>query len=373
MQIPFVDLKAQFGPLKVEVMQALEDCLDSMHLFLGPNTQAFEQEFATYCGTSHAIGVGNGTDALHLALRAVGVGAGDEVITVAHTFFATVEAIFMAGARPVFVDIDPITFTMDASQLEAKITPRTKAIIPVHLYGRLANMDAIMAIARRHDLRVVEDAAQAHGAEAGGRRAGAIGDLGCFSFYFSKNLGAYGEGGAVVTADPELARRVRLLRDHGSEVRYHHDLMGFNARLDEVQAAILRIKLRHLDAWNEQRQRHALSYDEALADAGVQRPNLPADRSHVYHLYVVRCEQRDEVKEALARQGIGTGIHYPIPVHLQVASRSLGYKPGDLPETESAAQTILSLPMYPELTDEQIGYVAGAVRTARGRLVAGRS
>ncbi len=341
MQIPFVDLKAQFGPLKVEVMQALEDCLDSMHLFLGPNTQAFEQEFATYCGTSHAIGVGNGTDALHLALRAVAVGAGDEVITVAHTFFATVEAIFMAGARPVFVDIDPITFTMDASQLEAKITPRTKAIIPVHLYGRLANMDAIMAIARRHDLRVVED--------------------------------AYGEGGAVVTADPELARRVRLLRDHGSEVRYHHDLMGFNARLDEVQAAILRIKLRHLDAWNEQRQRHALSYDEALADAGVQRPNLPADRSHVYHLYVVRCEQRDEVKEALARQGIGTGIHYPIPVHLQVASRSLGYKPGDLPETESAAQTILSLPMYPELTDEQIGYVAGAVRTARGRLVAGRS
>src|SRR5947207_2843561 len=266
MRVPLVDLTAQFQPMKDEVMRAIEEVLDSMHLFLGPNTAAFEREFAAYCGTTDCVSVANGTDALHLALRAAGVGPGDEVITVAHTFFATTEAIVMAGATPVYVDVDPATCLMDVSQIEARITPRTKAIMPVHLYGQMADMDPIMGIASRHDLLVVEDAAQAHGAEYRGRRAGSIGHLGCFSFYYSKNLGAYGESGAVLTSDPELARRLYLYRDHGSEQRYHHQAYGFNSRMDEIQAAVLRIKLRHLDAWNAQRQAHAATYDRLLAD-----------------------------------------------------------------------------------------------------------
>ncbi|MCA1644308.1 MAG: DegT/DnrJ/EryC1/StrS family aminotransferase [Chloroflexi bacterium] len=362
MRIPLVDLAAQFQPIKHEVMRAIEDVLDSMHLFLGPNMQAFEEEFAAYCGTRTCISVANGTDALHLALRAAGVGQGDEVITVAQTFFATTEAIVMAGATPVYVDIDPRTYLIDVEQIEARITSRTKAIVPVHLYGQMADMDPIMAIAARHDLVVIEDAAQAHGAEYKGRRAGSIGQLGCFSFYYSKNLGAYGESGAVVTSDAELARRLRLYRDHGSELRYHHEEYGFNSRMDEIQAAVLRIKLRHLDTWNAQRRAHAATYDRLLAGGNVGVPKVAADRSHVYYVYVIRSAQRDSLQHRLAEREIGTGVHFPIPIHLQPATRGLGYHPGDLPVTEQAAREVLSIPMYAELNVPQLEWVAASVK-----------
>jgi dTDP-4-amino-4,6-dideoxygalactose transaminase len=349
-------------------MRAIEDVLDSMHLFLGPNTEKFAEEFAAYCRARYCVGVGNGTDALHLALRAAGVGDGAEVITVAHTFFATTEAIISAGATPVYVDIDPLTCTIDVSQIEARITPRTRAIVPVHLYGQMADMDPIMDIAQRHGLVVIEDAAQAHGAEYRGRRAGSIGHLGCFSFYYSKNLGAYGEAGAVVTSDPVVARRLRLLRDHGSEQRYHHSEIGFNSRLDEIQAAVLRIKLRYLDQWNAQRREHAASYTRLLADANVELPVTAPDRTHVYYVYVVRSARRDELQQALADAGIGSGIHFPVPIHLQPATRHLGYAPGDLPHTEAAAREVLSIPLYAELDADQIEWVASAIRAAQPRL-----
>jgi dTDP-4-amino-4,6-dideoxygalactose transaminase len=362
MPIPLCDLVAQYQSMKADVLNAIEDVLESMHLFLGPNNGAFEAEFAAHCGAQFCVTVGNGTDALHLALRAAGIGPGDEVITVAHTFVATTEAISMVGARPVFVDIDPRTFNIDVAHIEACITPRTRAIVPVHLYGQIADMDPIMDIAADHNLVVVEDAAQAHGAEYRGRRAGSLGHLGCFSFYFSKNLGAYGEGGAITTSDPELAHRLRLYRDHGSAVRYQHELLGYNTRMDEIQAAVLRLKLPRLDQWNEQRRRHAATYDRLLAESGVIRPNLVSDASHVYYVYVVRTDQRDRLREHLAEREIGTGIHYPVPIHLQPASRGFGYREGDLPHTERAAREVLSLPMYAELTDEQIACVADAVR-----------
>jgi dTDP-4-amino-4,6-dideoxygalactose transaminase len=365
MHVPLVDLTAQFTPLKPEILQAIEGVLDSMHLFLGPQNQAFEEEFAAYCGTRSCVTVGNGTDALQLALRAAGVGPGDEVITVAHTFFATTEAIVMTGARPVYVDIDPRTFLMDVAQIEARITSRTRAIMPVHLYGQMADMDPVVDLAARHELVVIEDAAQAHGAEYKGRRAGSVGQLGCFSFYFSKNLGAYGESGAVVTSDPELARRLRLLRDHGSEQRYHHLEFGFNSRMDEIQAAVLRIKLRHLDAWNARRREHANAYARLLADAGVGLPVTAPDRTHVWYVYVIRSSERDDLHRALAERDIGTGIHFPVPIHLQPASRQLGYSAGDLPHTEQAAREVLSLPMYAELTPEQLDWVTSAIRDAR--------
>jgi dTDP-4-amino-4,6-dideoxygalactose transaminase len=368
MPIPLCDLTAQFQPLKAEIMAAIEGVLDSMHLFLGPNMAAFESEFAAYCGARECVAVGNGTDALHLALRAADIGSGDEVITVAHTFFATAEAIWMAGAQPVFVDIDPQTFTMDVRQVEAKLSPRTKAILPVHLYGQMADMQPILEIAARHGLVVIEDAAQAHGATYGGRRAGAIGHLGCFSFYYSKNLGAYGEAGAVTTSDPELARRLRLLRDHGSEVRYQHTTFGFNSRMDEMQAAILRVKLRHLDAWNAQRRQNAARYADLLRDSGVEPPWLVSDGSHVYYVYVVRSPAREALQACLAEREIQAGIHFPVPIHLQPAAKSLGYRAGDLPHTEQAAREVLSLPMYPELTDEQIVCVAETVRSARPKI-----
>ena len=366
MRVPLVDLTAQFRPIKHEVMQAIEDILDQMHLFLGPNTLAFEEEFAAYCNVRSCVTVANGTDALHLALRAAGVGQGDEVITVAHTFFATTEAIVMAGALPVYVDIDPRTFTIDVTQIEARITPRTKAIVPVHLYGQMADMDPIMEIAARHDLVVVEDAAQAHGAEYKGRRAGSIGQLGCFSFYYSKNLGAYGESGAIVTSDPELARQLRVYRDHGSEKRYHHLEFGFNSRMDEIQAAVLRIKLRYLDAWNVQRREHAASYDGLLANANVGLPTVAPERSHTYYVYVIRATDRDGLQRALAEREIGTAIHFPIPTHLQVACSKLGYREGDLPQTEQAAREVLSIPMYAELTAEQLEWIALAVKEHAG-------
>jgi dTDP-4-amino-4,6-dideoxygalactose transaminase len=346
-------------------MAAIEDVLDSMHLFLGPSNAAFEEEFAAYCGTRACVSVGNGTDALHLALRAAGVGPGDEVITVAHTFFATTEAIVLAGATPVYVDIDPRTYLIDASQIESRVTARTRAIVPVHLYGQMADMDPIMDIAARHNLVVVEDAAEAHGAQYRGRRAGSIGHLGCFSFYYSKNLGAYGEAGAVVGSDPDLVRRLRLLRDHGSDQRYHHQEVGFNSRMDEIQAAILRIKLRHLEDWNAQRRAHARTYERLLAGSGIELPQTRSDRSHVWYVYVVRAPDRVGLQQRLTERGIGTGIHFPIPIHLQPATARLGYHVGDLPHTEKAADEVLSVPMYAELTQAQLEWVAAGVQQAR--------
>ena len=360
--VPLVDLGAQFRSLRTELMEAIESVLSSSDLFLGPNTSAFEQEFAAYCDTSYAISVANGTDALHLALRAAGIGAGDEVITVSHTFIATIEAIHQVGARPILVDIDPTTYTMDVQQIESVLSGRTRAIIPVHLYGRLADMDSITRIARQHGLVVIEDASQAHGArDALGRPAGSIGDLGTFSFYYAKNLGAYGEAGAIVTSNAEFDKRIRLLRSHGEAQRYHHMELGFNSRPDEVQAAILRVKLRHLDAWNELRRQHAARYCRLLDGERIGLPELIEDGPHVYHQYVVRVQQRDAVRQALTNSGIGTGIHYPIPVHLQPACSFLGYRKGDLPHTERAAHEILSLPMYPELTEPQLQAVSSAL------------
>ena len=361
--IPFVDLRAQYEPLREEILHALAEVLDGMHLFLGPNQQAFEREFAEYCGTKDAIGVSNGTDAIELALRALGIGVNDEVITQPNSFIATAEAISAVGATPVLVDVDLRTSTLDPTLLQAAITPRTKAIIPVHLYGRPADMTAIVTIAHQHGIAVIEDACQAHGAALNGRRAGSLGDLACFSFYFSKNLGAYGEGGAVTTNDPELADKVRLYRDHGSRVRYQHEVIGRNARLDEMQAAILRIKLRHLDDWNEQRRANAAKLSAALEDTTLMLPEPGGDNvREVFHLYVVRHPRRDALKDFLTEHGIGVGIHYPHPIHLQPAYASLGYTLGSFPATEQLAPQILSLPMYAELTDDQITHIAGTVQ-----------
>jgi dTDP-4-amino-4,6-dideoxygalactose transaminase len=363
MNIPLVDLHAQYRPLKEEILERIGEILDGMRLFLGPNVLAFEREFAAYHEVGHAVGISDGTMALQLALLACGVGTGAEVLTVSHTFIATAEAITLVGARPVFVDVDPGTYTMDVRRLEGRITPCTRAIIPVHLYGQPADMDPIMEIAERHGLWVIEDASQSHGARYRGRRTGGLGHMAAFSFYYSKNLGAYGEAGMVTTNDGELARKVRMLRDHGSVQRYHHEMIGLNGRLDEVQAAVLRAKLPHLEEWNEQRRAHAAHYGELLSDLKeVTLPEVAGYAEHVYHLYVVRVPRRDELKEVLARQGIGTGIHYPIPCHLQPAFRYLGYQVGDLPVTERIAGEVLSLPMYPELMAEQRLYVVNAMR-----------
>ncbi len=360
--VPLVDLHAQYEALREDILRAIEDVLKNMRLFLGPQLQAFEQEFASFCGCGDAVGVGNGTDALELALRALGVGSGDEVITQPNSFIATAEAISAVGAVPVLADVDARTATLDPARFEAAITPRTRAVIPVHLYGRPADMAAILAIARARGLAVVEDACQAHGAWTGGKRVGAVGDLACFSFYYSKNLGAYGEGGAVTTNDPALAAGVRVYRDHGSRVRYRHEVIGHNSRLDELQAAILRVKLRHLDSWNERRRRHAWTLNQALTGASLTLPPLGGDGTYdVFHLYVVRHPQRDALRAFLAARGIGTGIHYPIPIHLQPAYAWLGCGPGSFPVAEHWAAECLSLPMYAELTEQQIERVVEAV------------
>ena len=361
--IPLVDLHAQYEPLRAEILAVVAQVFDSMQLFLGPQQRAFEEEYARYCGTVDAVGMSNGTDAIEIALRALGVGAGDEVITPPNSFIATAEAISATGAAPVFVDVDPATATLDPVLLEAAITPHTKAIMPVHLYGRPADMESILAIAGTHGVPIIEDACQAHGARLDERRMGSLGTLACFSFYFSKNLGAYGEGGAVTTNDPALAERVRLYRDHGSRVRYHHEVIGRNARLDEIQAAILRIKLRHLDEWNERRRANAARLSQALIGTSLE---LPAPGGvgvyEVFHLYVVRHPERDVLKAFLEERGIGTGIHYPKPIHLQAAYVYLRHQPGSFPVTERLANTSLSLPMYAELTEEQIARIAAAVR-----------
>lgn len=361
MQVPFVDLRAQYVSIKDEVDAAIRGVLDDCAYVGGVSLDHFERDFAVYCRARYAIGVANGTDALHLALRAVGVGADHEVIAPAHTFIATAAAIEMSGARPVFVDVDPETYTMDPTGVEAAITPRTRAIIPVHLYGQPVDMQPILEVADQRDLVVIEDAAQAHGAEYRGQRVGGIGHLGCFSFYPSKNLGAYGDGGAVTTNDAELARRVSQLRDHGRISKYEHSVVGYNSRLDALQAAVLRVKLQHLDEWNRQRQRVAAWYDEALALAGLAPPRVRPDSTHVYHLYVVRTATREEFRSRLESEGISTGVHYPIPLHLQPAFRHLGYRIGDLPASEAAANQVFSLPIFPELTRAQVESIAGII------------
>ena len=359
MKIQFVDLRKQYAPFKDEILSGIEKVLDGMQLFLGENVQQLEKDFAEFCNVAHGIGVSDGTSALHIILRALGIGPGDEVITVSHTFIATAEAILLAGAKPVFVDIDPDTYLMDISQVEAKITPQTKAILPVHLYGQTVDMDPLLEIASRHNLRVVEDACQAHGAQYKGRKAGSLGDAAAFSFYYSKNLGAYGEGGFISTNNPELASTIRMLRDHGSGVRYHHD---FNARLDEIQAVVLRAKLPHLAKWNEQRQEHARLYGELLADTPAIAPTVLPENNSAYHLYVISAPERDDLQAWLKEKGIFTGIHYPVPIHQQKAMEFLGYQKGDFPVTERIASQILSLPMFAELGDEEIAYVASSVK-----------
>jgi len=359
--IPLVDLKAQYLSIKNEIDAGVLRVLESGQYVLGEQVAAFEARFAACCGTEHAVGVNSGTSALHLALLAAGVGPGDEVVTVPFTFVATVAAIGYTGARPVFVDIDPRSFTMSVDAVEAVLTTRTKAIVPVHLYGQPTDMDPILDLARARGVRVIEDAAQAHLAEYAGRRVGSIGDLGCFSFYPGKNLGACGEGGIVTTRDPALARTVRMLRDWGAETKYAHVLKGFNYRLETLQAAILAVKLGHLEAWTAARRVHAGHYDELLAGAAVWRPEVMPYARHVYHVYAIRCERRDDLRRGLQERGIDTGIHYPTPIHLLPAYADLGYSAGAFPHSERAAREVLSLPMYPELTEDQCRQVSDAV------------
>ncbi len=360
--IPFVDLKAQYASIKGEVNAAIQGVLESGQYVLGSEVAAFEEEFAAYSQAKHGIGVNTGTSALHLALLAANIGPGDEVITVPFTFVASVSAIHYTGATPVLVDIDPRTFTIDPAAIEAAITERTKAILPVHLYGQTADMDPILAIAERHGLVVIEDAAQAHGAEYKGRRAGSMGDLGCFSFYPGKNLGAYGEGGMVVTNSAAYTRTIRMLRDWGAEKKYQHVLKGYNYRLEGLQGAVLRVKLRHLEAWTEARRRAAARYDRLLAGSGVRTPEAMAYARHVYHVYAIRTGQRQAWQDALSARGIQSGIHYPIPVHLLPAFADLGYKAGQFPHSERAANEVLSLPMFAELTEAQSEEVCRALK-----------
>ena len=360
--IPFVDLKAQQRGIRSEIDAAVARVLDSCQFVLGPEVEAFENEFAAYCGARHGVAVNSGTSALQLALLAAGVGPGDEVITVSMTFVATTAAVLYVGATPVFVDVDPESYTMDASQVEAAITERTKAVLPVHLYGQTADMGPIVKVARRHKLVVIEDAAQAHGAEYNGRRAGSLGDLACFSFYPAKNLGSAGEAGMVVTDNADYARTARMLRDWGQARKYHHEIQGFNARMAGIQGAVLRVKLRHLDAWTEARRAHAALYDDLLRGCGAATPREMPYARHVYHLYAVRMMERDAAAAALKAKGIQTGIHYPIPVHLQTAYADPRFPKGSLPVTEAVAAEELSLPMFAELTEAQVEEVAAAVR-----------
>jgi dTDP-4-amino-4,6-dideoxygalactose transaminase len=363
MQVPFLNLKAQHAPFRQEFAAAIDEVIDSGAFAGGPFVTAFEEDFATYCEARHAIGLGSGTDALWLTLLALGVGVGDEVITVPNSFMATAEAITYCGAQPVFVDVDARAYTMDAAALAEAITPRTKAIIPVQLFGQPADMDPILAVARARGIPVLEDACQAHGARYQGRRCGALGLAGSFSFYPGKNLGAFGEAGAVVTDDAELAQKIRVLRDHGQIRKYHHTMIGWNCRMDGIQGAVLRIKLRHLERGNDLRRAHAAHYTRGLADLpAIVTPAEMAYARHVYHIYPIRVPQRDRVQRSLEAKGIGCGIHYPIPIHLQEAYRSLGYQRGAFPIAERAAEEFLSLPMFPELTEGEVDRVIAAVK-----------
>jgi dTDP-4-amino-4,6-dideoxygalactose transaminase len=358
MTIPLLDLQAQYLSIKSDVDAAIRRTIDRSAFIGGDEVRAFEAEFAAFCDAKAAVGVGNGTDALYLALRALGLGPGDEVVTVAHTFIATAEAISLTGAKPVFVDIREDTMLMDPDALEAAITPRTRAIIPVHLYGQPCEMDRILQIADRHGLKVIEDAAQAHGARWGGRRVGSLADVACFSFFPGKNLGAYGDAGAVVSRDADLIDRVRMLANHGRLDKYVHRMQGVNSRLDALHAAVLRVKLVRLDGWNEIRRQHANEYLRLFADSGVQLPEVHPHSEPVWHLFVVRVSERDQLRKQLDERGITTGIHYPVPVHRQPAYAHLACGAGSLPITEQAATRVLSVPMYPELSSQQVRRVS---------------
>ena len=360
MKVPLLDLVAQYRATRADVDRAVAEVFASQYFILGPKVEACEKALAAYSGCPHAVGVSSGTDALLIAMMAEGIGAGDEVITSPYSFFATAGSIARLGARPVFVDIDPETYNLDPTRLEAVVTPRTRAIIPVHLYGQCADMDPILDLARRRNLVVIEDACQAIGAEYKGRRAGSMGDYGCFSFFPSKNLGGAGDGGLVTATDPARATRVRQLRNHGMEPKYYHKIIGGNFRLDALQAAVVAAKLPHLDAWTAARQSNAARYDRLFADAGLGgRIGLPraVQSRHVFNQYVIRTPRRDELRAWLASQEIGSEIYYPVPLHLQECFAGLGGKPGDLPESERAARETLALPVFPELTAEQAEFV----------------
>ena len=359
--IPLIDLSRQNKLLKKKLLRAVERVIDSQSYILGPDVDAFEQEFASYCATRYAVGVASGTDALFLTLKALGIGPGDEVIAPAFTFISTVLAIVYTGAKPVLVDVDPRTYTIDVPHIKTHITSRTKAILPVHLYGLPADMDAIVALAKKYDLLVVEDACQAHGARYKGKPVGSLGTAGCFSFYPSKNLGAYGDGGAVTTNSKRLSERIRQLRNIGQKVKNRHKFVGYNSRLDSLQAAVLRVKLPYLSSWVQKRREIAEAYNTLLRPAPVIVPHEPSGRTSSYHLYVIRVSDRDALGQYLRQHGVETGIHYPVPIHLQPAFRTLGYKKGDFPVSELCAWQVLSLPMFPELTKRDVKCVARAV------------
>lgn len=364
MKVPFLDLEAQYESIRAEIATALQKVLDSTAFVGGEFVTKFEREFAGFCRCQFAVGVGSGTAALWLALQAMGIAAENEVITVPNTFIATAEAISVCGARPVLVDVDERTYTMDPARLEAAITPRTKAVIPVHLYGQAPDMDPIMEIAQAHGLFVVEDACQAHGAEYKGRPAGSIGDVACFSFYPAKNLGAYGEAGAVVTNSADIAKKIRILRDHGQAKKNYHCMIGWNARMDGFQGAVLSVKLKHLAAWNKARRKNAQLYNDLLAKVdGVITPIEADYAKHVYHIYAIRTKKRDALIRALAEKGISCGIHYPIPIHLQEAYKSLGHEKGGFPIAERCVEELVSLPMFPELGQEQIEMVCHEIKS----------
>jgi dTDP-4-amino-4,6-dideoxygalactose transaminase len=362
--VPFVDLKQQYASIKSEVDAAIARVIENTSFILGPEVRAFEAAFAEYVNARSCIAVNSGTAALQLALMAAGIGAGDEVIVPSFTFFATAEAVSVLGAKPVFVDVDPVSYTVTAAAIDCAITARTRAVIPVHLYGQSADLDPILELGKKHNLHVLEDAAQAHGAEYKDQRVGALGSAGCFSFYPSKNLGAYGEAGAVVTNDEELAKRLRLLRDHGSTSKYAHAIVGYNFRMEEIQAAVLNVKLRHLNDWNDARRARAAKYNASLSNSGLMLPREMDYARHVYHVYAVQSQNREELQKGLTAARVQTGVHYPIPIHLQPAYASLNYKRGDLPVTEGLAERVLSLPMFPELSDAQIDRVSQVI-TAR--------
>jgi len=364
-KIPLVDLVRQYRSIKKEIDEAILRVLESGRFIMGEEVRKFEEEFAAYIGARFGIGVASGSDALYLALKALGIGPGDEVLTVSFTFTSTVDSIVRNGAKPVFVDIDSEIYTMDVTQLEGHVGPRTKAIIPVHLYGHPAELDPIVEIAEKCGLYVVEDAAQAHGAVYKDGKVGSFGIASCFSFYPAKNLGAYGDGGMILTNDEELAEKLRMLREYGQRSKYVHELVGLNSRLDEVQAAVLRVKLRHLNKWNKARGKNAELYRELLADLSNNKVKLPIERSHakhVYHLFVVQVNARDELRIHSLSQGIETGIHYPIPVHLQKAYSFLNLPPRSLPQTERCSKHVLSLPMFPELTEDEISFITNSIR-----------
>lgn len=361
--IPIIDLGKEYLSLKPEIARAIERVLAGGSYILGQETQEFEKELAAYCGVKHAIGVNSGTDAIHLALRTLEIGPGDDVILPAMSFIATAEPIVLLGARPVFVDIDPRTYTLDPEKVKQKITPKTKAIIAVHLYGQPADMETLSKISVQARVPLIEDMAQAIGAEQGGKRAGGFGVLACLSFFPTKNLGACGDGGAVLTSSHELAERLRQLRNHGAKIKYHHEAIGYNSRLDEIQSAILRIKLKHLEAWNDQRQKLAIVYSQELSNLPLTLPFEAKERKHVYHLYSIQTPQRDSLRDYLAKKRIATGLHYPTPLHLQPALKFLGGKRGDYPRSEQLADQTLSLPLHPHMSIDHVHRVVQSIRT----------